>query len=198
MRRRNAGWTGELALFLPACLLLLVSTQDVISAGVRRVLPVLPVLAVGAGRWWPALAGAGKKRLALAVPAVWLLVASIAAWPHYIPYFNEAAGGSKNGARLLDDSNLDWGQDLDKLPEAMQRLGMQKVRLFYHGSADPRWYGISVEPATLQELALHEPGNYAISRHLVIRMRTVGITWPSLEQPVGVAGTSILLYRVAG
>ncbi len=198
MRRRNAGWTGELALLLPAFLLLLISTQDVISAGIRRVLPVLPVLAVSAGRWAPVVSNAGWKRLALAIPVAWLVVSSIGAWPHYIPYFNEAVGGSKNGARLLDDSNLDWGQDLVELPESMRRLGMQSVRLFYHGSADPKWYGISVEPATLQQLARHEPGNYAISQHLVIRMRTVGITWPSLEKPGGRAGTSILLYKVGG
>ncbi len=196
LKRRNAGWKGELALFLPAVLLLLASSQDVISAGIRRILPVLPVLAVSAGRWAPVAWNAGRKRLLLLLPVAWLAIASFLAWPHYISYFNEAAGGSRNGARLLDDSNLDWGQDLLELPGAMQRLGMPSVRLFYHGSADPKWYHIPVEPATLQQLARREPGDYAISQHLVIRMRTVGITWPSLEKPAGRAGTSILLFRV--
>jgi hypothetical protein len=196
IRRRNAGWPGEIALLLPAGLLLLLSTQDVISAGIRRLLPVLPVLAVSAGRWAPAVWNTVRKRLLLGLPIAWLAVSSIAAWPHYIPYFNELAGGWKNGPRLLDDSNIDWGQDLASLPAVMRKLDMESVRLFYHGSASPTWYGINVEPSTLQQFARHEPGNYAISQHLAVRMRLVGILWPSEEKPTARAGTSILLFKI--
>jgi hypothetical protein len=196
LRKRSAGGVGELALFLPVLVLLLASTQDVISAGIRRVLPVLPVLAVSAGRWAPVLWDKGRRRLLLAVPLVWLAGSTIASWPHYISYFNEAAGGWRNGARLLDDSNLDWGQDLATLPDALRRAGMQDVHLFYFGQADPKWYRIPSLPASLQQIARREPGNYAISQHYVIRMREVGVVWPSREKPIGRAGTSILLYRI--
>jgi hypothetical protein len=53
-----------------------------------------------------------------------------------------------------------------------------------------------VQPATLQQLAGMLPGDYAISQHMVIRMREAGITWPSTERPIGRAGTSILIYRI--
>ena len=45
--------------------------------------------------------------------------------PHWMSYFNEAAGGPLNGHKWLVDSNIDWGQDIlmlkwwqDKHPEA--------------------------------------------------------------------------------
>ncbi len=51
LRRRNAGWLAEVCLFAPAVLLVIASSSDTISAGIRRVLPVLPVLAISASRW---------------------------------------------------------------------------------------------------------------------------------------------------
>jgi 4-amino-4-deoxy-L-arabinose transferase-like glycosyltransferase len=51
--------------------------------------------------------------LAVGLLLVWLAGSSALAHPHYIPYFNELAGGPENGWRWLIDSNLDWGQDAD-------------------------------------------------------------------------------------
>jgi hypothetical protein len=45
---------------------------------------------------------------ALAVTAAWV-------WPHGLSYFNQAWGGPAAGARLLHDSNYDWGQGVPEL-----------------------------------------------------------------------------------
>ncbi|MDM7914090.1 MAG: glycosyltransferase family 39 protein [Candidatus Eisenbacteria bacterium] len=197
LRRRTAGLAGELALWLPALLLLAVASADAIPAGIRRVLPVLPVLTVSAGRLAPPAWRPWRWRsLPAAAAILWLAVTTSVAWPHYLAYFNEPAGGWRNGPRLLDDVNIDWGQDLKQLPAAMRAAGFESVRLFYFGTADPAWYRISAEPASLAQLGAREPGDYAISSHFVIRMREKGIDWPSRERPAGRAGTSILLYRI--
>ena len=43
--------------------------------------------------------------------------------PHYLAYFNEPAGGPRDGYRRLVDSSLDWGQDLTGLSDWMERAG---------------------------------------------------------------------------
>ena len=40
------------------------------------------------------------------------LVSSLSVYPHSVSYFNEPSGGSINGWKHLDFSNIDWGQDL--------------------------------------------------------------------------------------
>ncbi|EKE25494.1 MAG: hypothetical protein ACD_5C00139G0008 [uncultured bacterium] len=51
----------------------------------------------------------------LIVISIWMATTAFFAYPGYVSYFNEAAGGSKNGFRLVTDSNTDWGQDLGRL-----------------------------------------------------------------------------------
>lgn len=62
-----------------------------------------------------------------------------AVYPHYLAYFNELAGGPRNGYQSLVDSNLDWGQDLKELRRptvlavpsyiAISATHLQRVRL---------------------------------------------------------------------
>ncbi len=77
--------------------------------GLRHLLPIFPFLFVFVSR----LAELPRRSLAA---LAWLLAAAHAAsslrvHPHYLAYFNEAAGGPIQGWRYLIDSNLDWGQD---------------------------------------------------------------------------------------
>jgi len=110
----------------PLWMLLLVYWCFSISArmniGHRHILPVYPptfILAGAAAYWFT-----GRlKWTRLLVPAmlVWLAVESVAIWPHYLAYFNQVAGGPKNGYRHLVDSSLDWGQDLPGLKKWIAR-----------------------------------------------------------------------------
>lgn len=64
--------------------------------------------------------------------------------PHYLAYFNELAGGPRNGYKTLVDSNLDWGQELKDLRDWLaDRNITEPIWLSYFGMADPRWYQIS-------------------------------------------------------
>ncbi len=79
---------------------------------------------------------------------VWITISSVAAAPHSLSYFNEWAGGMRNGARHLLHSNLDWGQDLVSLKAWIDRHPDRKpVFLAYYGFFDPSAYGVEAEQA---------------------------------------------------
>jgi 4-amino-4-deoxy-L-arabinose transferase-like glycosyltransferase len=127
-----------------ATFLALVSAQTGFSHHLRYAIPALPyLLIVAAG-----LAGPRPGRPRWAGPLAWALLlgaagSSLAVAPHWLSYFNEAAGGPANGHAHLLDSNIDWGQDLLSLrswlrdhPEA------RPLGLAYFNSVDPGLVGI--------------------------------------------------------
>ena len=70
---------------------------------------------------------------------------ALAAWPHYLAYFNLASGGPAQGYRWLVDSNLDWGQDLPGLRRYLDEHTEpgRPHYLSYFGSADSNFRTIS-------------------------------------------------------
>ena len=44
---------------------------------------------------------------------------------------------------ILAESDLDWGQDLQRLGDKLKQLGVKEVSLAYFGTADPAHYGIN-------------------------------------------------------
>lgn len=51
----------------------------------------------------------------IAMLVMFLFAGTASAYPAYMSYFNQLAGGPKNGFRYATDSNADWGQDLKRL-----------------------------------------------------------------------------------
>lgn len=113
------------------------------NIGLRYVLFLEPMMAVWLGR----LLSDARPPAAWLHRTVWLLTAclpviALAIWPHYLPYFNLASGGSNNGHRWLLDSNLDWGQDLITLRRHMEREQIDEIDLAYFGRVPPQVYGV--------------------------------------------------------
>ena len=101
----RGGWTwlaAPLAVFL-AFFGLLVKPQ----LGIRYLLPVLPLLILGAARASAAAVTPSRRRL-VAIVVVWAAVSALSYHPHYMSYFNEPIGPRVNAYRFLADSNLDW------------------------------------------------------------------------------------------
>ena len=71
---------------------------------------------------------------------------SLAASPWQLSFFNLFAGGPGGGYRLVNDSNVDWGQGLIALRDELKRRGIGRVHLAYHGMTDPALYGIDYVP----------------------------------------------------
>jgi hypothetical protein len=122
-----ASWRNELFLLAPAVVVLaLVSSQTGFNHHVRYVLPCLPFLFISMSKvarcvelrqWKIAMIAGGLL--------VWSVGSSLYYYPHSLSYFNEMAGGPRNGHFYLGNSNVDWGQDLiylkswcEKHPEA--------------------------------------------------------------------------------
>lgn len=122
--------------------LLLVAAAGGICNGVRQLLPATPFLAVAGGL---ALAELGRSlpgRLAAGGLVLWLAVALLRVHPDAITYANEAAGGPSRTWRLLTDSNVDWGQSLPQLADALRGEPVRRLWLDYFGTAWPPAHGV--------------------------------------------------------
>jgi hypothetical protein len=121
------------------------------NIGIRYLLFIFPLLGVWIGR---ILHDAGalrynRLRYGLCLAAIFcLLVSTGRAFPDFIPYFNEAAGGPDKGQHYLLDSNLDWGQDLITLRKFMKRRKIETVELAHFGPVPPEVYGINYRDLT--------------------------------------------------
>ena len=68
------------------------------------------------------------------------------ALPYPLAFFNAFAGGPGRGDRIVNDSNVDWGQGLLALRDEMRTRGIARLQLVSHGTTDPALYGIDYVP----------------------------------------------------
>jgi hypothetical protein len=139
VRRRGLGEEARLFL-VPVAVLFLASIGTTYNIGIRHLLPVYPFLALaGAGlfaRAWERRREGGRARFAA---AVWLAVPALSAvetariHPFELSYFNPLAGGPVAGARILSDSNVDWGLDLRRLAAELKKRGVADPTVAYFG-----------------------------------------------------------------
>lgn len=174
--------------------------------GVRYVLPAYPLLFVyAAGIVATPLFAHRWIRTATAVLIAWFIGSSLNAHPHYLPYFNALAGGADNGIEWLDDSNIDWGQDLILLRTFIEETDARGVRYTPMGEYDPAFYGIDAErvrpSVSLRELssATPAPGIYAVSVHLLNRIRadaSAAVDPLTDLTPLAILGHTIYVYNI--
>ena len=152
--RRGLGreWWEETLLLLPAVFLLgAAMAATSLGVGVRYLLPVLPLLCIWMGSVMLERRGArglsGWAKAAVALALLQAVETGLAA-PWYLSFFNWPSGGPGGGYRLVNDSNVDWGQGLIALRDEMRERGIARVHLAYHGTTDPAVYGIDYVPYT--------------------------------------------------
>jgi 4-amino-4-deoxy-L-arabinose transferase-like glycosyltransferase len=127
-------------LVVPILVYVPLAMASTINCGVRHLLPIYPFLFVLLGAGLVSLSRYGLVVRGLIVGL--LIVESAAIYPHYLAFFNAAAGGPGNGPRYLLDSNLDWGQDAKKLKTYVTEHNIARVCTCYFGSARLGSYGI--------------------------------------------------------
>lgn len=203
--------TVELFLLIPIIVYVSLAVWSRMNIGVRHLLPLYPFLFVLLGGMASKLyRSAGLKRASVIVLALWLVGSTASVYPHYLAFFNEAAGGPRNGFKILGDSNLDWGQDLKGLKRWMDQNRVRSIYLAYFGTADPRYYGIRFVhlPGFPFYYAGHAPTDigetpkyFAVSatnlqgvylgpadREIISRFQN--------EKPIAKIGHSIFIYRL--
>ena len=163
-RRDREWWWRQALLLVPVAVVLGSAMTAHLEFGVRYVFPILPFLCVWLGgglaepeaeaRAGPARArgarsgaapGRAAARIATALVAV-LAIETATCAPWYLTFFNLPSGGPGGGDRLVNDSNVDWGQGLIALREELARRGIGRILLVYHGTTDPAIYGIDYLP----------------------------------------------------
>src|SRR5262249_42702457 len=113
--------------------------------GIRYLLPVMPLACIWCGGLLAPQVHRSLPRIALACVLL-LSIESIGVAPWFLAFYNWPAGGPGGGDRLVNDSNVDWGQGLLALRDEMARRGIGSIYLAYHGTTDPAVYGIRSIP----------------------------------------------------
>ena len=155
-----------------------------LNIGVRHLLPTYPfifiLLMLGVKRF---------NRIAVAGVLIWYIGSSAAAFPYYLSYYNELAGGINNGYKIAVDSNYDWGQDFYRLLAFVQDNNISQLNLDYFGGEDPQyWLGDVYIPLDPKETPT---GWLAISaNHLNQYGRFAN------QEPLARAGKSIFIYKI--
>ena len=154
---------------LPAFFYFIVLSVKAPNIGYRFVLPILFLSIVFCGFFLNLIIN--SKWTFYIIIFVVIFRASIV-FPDFIPFFNEFSGGQKNGINLLDDSNVDWGQDLNKINAWMQFRKIEKINLFYFGTASPALYNINyVDFKNCFDKSRNlKEGYYLISAHFIRRL----------------------------
>lgn len=109
--------------------ILAVSMTSSINIGVRHLLPIYGPLAICA-----AVAAVEWQRLRLASGALilWLVASTALGHPDYLSWFN---GFARHPEQILNDSNLDWGQDVLRLSEAVHELRIRSLTVSIFSTA---------------------------------------------------------------
>jgi Flp pilus assembly protein TadD len=202
----------ELFLLVPVVVYFSLAVLSRINIGLRHILPIYPFLFVLIGgtvaQLWQS--GTWFKKTAVALLGLWYLWSSASVYPHYLTFFNEIAGGPKNGHRIAVDSNLDWGQDLPGLKEWMDANGVKKIQFLYfgfYGAAEPQYYGIDAVYLPGSWVTGDSPVNKSndVPAYLAISATHLYGPVPDVEEfvkpfttiaPIATVGHSIYIYSM--
>jgi hypothetical protein len=200
-------WIAELFLLVPAGTIFVFFSASPQAIGLRYLLPVYPLLFVFAAGGIASLLSKKIPAIICGLLAVWYIGASLFIYPHFLAYFNEAAGGPGNGYKYLADSNLDWGQDLKGLGRYMREHNIPKVCLSYFGSDTPDRYGIAYDWLPSLVLRNPSPGRKEVTMHDYVAVSATNLdgvyfdnhaTFAVLKSKVPVAkiGYSMFVYNL--
>jgi Dolichyl-phosphate-mannose-protein mannosyltransferase len=207
VRRRVADWLDELFLALPAVGYFLGYTFWADNLGVRYLIPCFPFLFIFAARIASqSLLDSRSILVGMAVLLSWQAFEFVAIAPDHLSYFNQIAGGSRNGYKWLDDSNVDWGQGIIQLVRYLnQHTPLTPYHIYYFGTADLAYYGIEAthigDPSTLLQPSR---GTLIISAHWLARLRA-GLAqlygsgrenWLLHARPKEIIGHAYYVYEV--
>jgi hypothetical protein len=220
----RADGVSEAAIFAPMVIFFAtVSAGTALNSHFRYALPAFPFAFVYVGRLgglWSARSSALRRqtafrlklglRTSLKVVVVAALAGNAASvlrvHPHYLTYFNEAAGGPLHALDHLADSNIDWGQGLLALRDWLARHAPgKKICLAYFGAMYPEVLGIDYELPSAEGPA---PGLQAVSANYLLgcpssppsghwsraHVPRAAFVYYRRFRPIAVPGNSIYVY----
>jgi hypothetical protein len=190
---RRAAWQQRLMVWFPAAILA-VAMSSRINSGVRHILALYPFLVLLAGAAMVRLMRRRSTGLLALALAAWIAFDAARAHPDDLAWTNLLAGSEPE--RFLAESDLDWGQDLNRLARRLRELGVAEVAIAYFGSAPLEHAGLPAYRA----LDPHAPttGWIAIStHHLYLSYAKEGsYGWLRAYRPTERVGKSLHLFYI--
>ena len=140
-----------------------VSIRSPLNIGLRHLLPTIPLIylltAYEIKKWWKGekqyffwtawekikflFSFFGKlffKTSFISIILLWYFIETIFVSPNFLSYYNEIAGGSEKGYLYAVDSNYDWGQDLKRLKEFVEKNEIKNIKIDYFGGSNLQYY----------------------------------------------------------
>jgi hypothetical protein len=185
-----------------------------LNIGVRHIIPIFPILyiliSLAIVKFSEQL---NNKKLKFSLGIIifvllaWYIISSLMAFPLYLSYYNELAGGSKNGYKYAVDSNYDWGQDLKRLADFVEENNIEKISVAYFGGDNSHYrLGNKIEKTWIHRNPEENHGWMAISSTFLQEGRakpalgfdrdTTFFNWLNEYEPAGRAGHSIFIYNI--
>jgi len=197
-----------LALSLMPLFYMAIAMGSDLNLGIRHVLPVYPFLFIFLGVTAASALRRGRRVAAglIGLFLLGLMLETYAAYPDFIPFFNVAAGGWRNGPNLLADSNVDWGQELPALAQWQRANPQYQLFLNYFGSADPRYYRIRYVKLPGSKEPDDQTPSASLPRVYALSANAVHFPWLPQEDkdfyvklqsqsPIAILGHCIYLYN---
>jgi len=177
-------------LVLIAAAMLAVVLPSTLNIGVRHILVIYPFVAIiaayGAAEMWQDMP---KKAIVVALLASFFIGTTLA-HPDYLAWFNELAG--RHPENVLNDSNLDWGQDVLRLAKVAREEKIGSLSILIFGSNDLDRLGLP--PHQTLQPRVPVQGWIAVSETALCFAAPGDYDWLTSRKPVRHVGKSIRLY----
>lgn len=168
-----------------------------IDIGIRHILPVLPLLFIFISR----LAETTNFFLKPVVAGLVILHVAFGAlaFPHFIAYFNQIAGGPKGGINHLIDSNLDWNQNMKRFGHWAEAQGINHVYTYCWNLDAFKYYGVQAEflPASSSQGGPTTPVNdvVVICAHQLKIKYDYDFSWVEKYAPDEIVSQTMYIWR---
>lgn len=146
-----------------------------------------------------------KRGLVIIILFIWVILSVIFVYPSFLAYFNEIAGGSDKGYKFVVDSNLDWGQDILRLANFIEKNDIREIKMDYFSGAPAEYY---IKTAKIESYNREAPqtGWLAVSATILqgacrgemsnCKYNERAYTWLDSYKPVAKIGYSIFVYHL--
>ena len=200
-------FSADILILGSIALLLLASMFNRVNIGIRHILPFYPFLYLYLGRITLPFCLSGLNRKTqfsistiLSLLLLWFAVSTLWITPNYLTYFNELCGGPSHGQFVLDDSNIDWGQDLSNLTAIQKQYPNQDFFVAANWYFNASAFGLNAKLLEKQQISNPPKGIIAVGKHWAIRNRINRnspdyFNWFEKYKPIAEVGNSILVYR---
>ncbi|MDP3710249.1 MAG: phospholipid carrier-dependent glycosyltransferase [bacterium] len=214
--KKIGSWANNINEFSFLALIIIYWASSMISPlniGIRHVLPTFPFIYILVSKKiteWFRSKNFKVKRIIVAILVAWMVAGTAKSFPGFLSYYNELAGGTKNGYKIAVDSNYDWGQDLKRLKKFVEQNNIEKIAVDYFGGGNLQYYlgdkfepwhsalGVPTgdQPKWLAVSATFRQGAYGAPVPGFERKPEDSYLWLKNYEPVARAGKSIFIYRL--